>query len=109
VNHSPDPLLREQLYEIIGQDLKQKKVAQMDSDFAFEVIEPPVVPDEAYSPWVGSTRLRLGFWHFPGFWVAVWRERFQSVRHHAELPWGEHAPPLRHRPRNGSATFEPAG
>lgn len=48
---STDPLLRDALYEIIAEELRQQKIAQLDADFAFEVIEPPVTPDEPYSPW----------------------------------------------------------
>jgi hypothetical protein len=46
-----DPVLAAQLYGLVAQQLQQEGSAQMSADYAFEVIEPPVVPDEVYSPW----------------------------------------------------------
>jgi hypothetical protein len=48
---SSDPMLSAQLYLTISQQMQQEGTAEMSADYAFEVIEPAVVPDEVYSPW----------------------------------------------------------
>jgi uncharacterized protein involved in exopolysaccharide biosynthesis len=45
-----DTILREHLYSFIAAQSQRRKVALVDADLAFTVIEPPVVPDAPYSP-----------------------------------------------------------
>lgn len=45
-----DPLLETQLYELMARQLEQQKLAQVETDFAFNVIQRPVVPDKPFSP-----------------------------------------------------------
>ena len=45
-----DTLMQTQLYELIARQLQREKVAQVEADFAFKVIDPPVVPDVSFSP-----------------------------------------------------------
>lgn len=45
-----DSLLRAQLYELISRQIQREKLAQAEADFAFKLIEPPVVPDRPFSP-----------------------------------------------------------
>jgi hypothetical protein len=47
---SSDPLLQQKLYELMARQLEREKTAQEQANFAFIVIDAPVVPDEAYSP-----------------------------------------------------------
>ncbi len=47
-----DPLLRDQLYEIVGFQMQQLKTAEANADFAFTTIEPPFVSPYPCAPWV---------------------------------------------------------
>lgn len=47
---SPDTLLQAQLYELLAHQIQRTKLAQVNADFAFKVIDPPVVPDKPYLP-----------------------------------------------------------
>ena len=50
INKTPDALLQSQLYELMANQLQREKLAQVEADFAFTVIEPPVAADKAYKP-----------------------------------------------------------
>jgi len=45
-----DTLLQTQLYELISRQVQREKLAQVEADFAFKVIDGPVAPDRPYSP-----------------------------------------------------------
>jgi hypothetical protein len=49
---TPDPVLRTQLYETIAKQVERKKMAQVEADFAFRVIDPPAASDEHFKPHV---------------------------------------------------------
>lgn len=50
VRVTSDTLLQQQLYGLIANQMQQLKLAQVQADFAFSVLEPPVAPDRKYSP-----------------------------------------------------------
>jgi hypothetical protein len=50
VRKTSDALLQTQLYELMARQIQREKIAQVQSDFAFKVIEPPVVPDNYFEP-----------------------------------------------------------
>jgi capsular polysaccharide biosynthesis protein len=50
---TPDPLLQQQLFQLIAEQLQQQKLAMVDANFAFKVIDAPKSSDRAYSPSVG--------------------------------------------------------
>ena len=50
VRKSSDALLQTQLYELMARQIQREKIAQVQSDFAFKVVEPPVVPDNYFEP-----------------------------------------------------------
>src|SRR5271154_6640086 len=50
VRQSSDALLQTQLYELMARQIQREKIAEVQSDFAFKVVEPPVVPDNYYAP-----------------------------------------------------------
>jgi hypothetical protein len=50
IRKTSDALLQTQLYELMARQVQREKVAQVQADFAFKVIEPPVVPDNYYAP-----------------------------------------------------------
>jgi len=50
VRQSSDALLQTQLYELMARQIQREKVAEVQSDFAFKVVEPPVVPDNYFAP-----------------------------------------------------------
>lgn len=45
-----DTLLQTHLYELTAQQLEREKLAQVQADFAFMVVEPPIVPDRPFRP-----------------------------------------------------------
>jgi hypothetical protein len=49
-NSTPDSLLRSQLYDIVAKQLERKKMAQVEADFAFRVLDPPAASDKPYRP-----------------------------------------------------------
>jgi hypothetical protein len=50
IGKTPDALLQNQLYELVARQIQREKLAQVEADFAYKVIEPPVVPDQYYAP-----------------------------------------------------------
>ena len=50
VRKTSDALLQTQLYELMARQIQREKIAQVQSDFAFKVVEPPVVPDNYFAP-----------------------------------------------------------
>ena len=50
VRKTSDALLQTQLYELMARQIQRAKVAQVQADFAFKMVEPPVVPDYYYLP-----------------------------------------------------------
>ena len=47
---TPDALLQAQLYGLIATQMQELRLAQVEADFAFTVLEPPAAPDKPYSP-----------------------------------------------------------
>ena len=45
-----DSLLRENLYALAARQVERQKLAEVEADFAFKVLEQPVSPDRPYSP-----------------------------------------------------------
>jgi LPS O-antigen subunit length determinant protein (WzzB/FepE family) len=45
-----DSLLRENLYALVARQVQREKLAEVEADFAFRVLEVPVSPDRPYSP-----------------------------------------------------------
>jgi LPS O-antigen subunit length determinant protein (WzzB/FepE family) len=45
-----DPLARTQLSELVTKQIQLKKLAQVEADFAFRVLDPPASPEKPYSP-----------------------------------------------------------
>jgi len=56
-----DALLQTQLYDLIAKQMQQLKLAQVEADFAFTVLEPPAAPDKKYSPSVLLDSAVAGF------------------------------------------------
>jgi Chain length determinant protein len=61
VGKTPDALLQNQLYELMARQIQREKLAQVQADFAFKVVEPPVVPDHYYAPVARSRAALSGF------------------------------------------------
>ena len=45
-----DSLLRENLYALVARQVQRQKLAEVEADFAFRVLEAPISPDRPYSP-----------------------------------------------------------
>ena len=45
-----DSLLRENLYALVARQVERQKLAEVEADFAFKVLEAPIAPDKPYSP-----------------------------------------------------------
>jgi len=50
ISKTPDALLQNQLYELVARQIQREMLAQVEADFAYKLIEPPVVPDQYYAP-----------------------------------------------------------
>ena len=50
VRRTPDALLQNQLYELMAHQIQREKLAQVQANFAFKMVDPPVVPDHYYEP-----------------------------------------------------------
>ncbi len=61
IAHTPDSLLQAQLYELLARQIQREKLAQVQADFAFKLIEPPMTPDARFSPHVTRSALFAGF------------------------------------------------
>jgi subunit length determinant Wzz-like protein len=61
VGKTPDALLQNQLYELMARQIQREKLAQVQADFAFKIVEPPVVPDHYYAPVARSRAALSGF------------------------------------------------
>ena len=53
IRTTPDPMLAQNLYAMVARQLEHEKLAEVQADFAFKVLEPPAPPDIPYAP---STR-----------------------------------------------------
>ncbi len=47
---TPDSLLQAQLYMMVAQQLEEQKLAMVEADFAFKVLQRPAASDRPYSP-----------------------------------------------------------
>jgi len=59
-NSTPDSLLRSQLYDLVAKQVERKKMAQVEADFAFRVLDPPAASDKPYRPAVVLDTLLAG-------------------------------------------------
>ena len=57
---TPDLLLQEKLYELMARQVERENLAQVEADFAFLVIEPPVVSENRYGPRVSRDSAIVG-------------------------------------------------
>ena len=60
-NSTPDSLLRAELYELVAKQVQRKKMAQVEADFAFRVLDPPAASDKPYQPNVPLDCSVIGF------------------------------------------------
>jgi LPS O-antigen subunit length determinant protein (WzzB/FepE family) len=45
-----DSLLSQNLYALVARQVQRQKLAEVEADFAFKLLEPPISPDKPYSP-----------------------------------------------------------
>ena len=45
-----DSLLRENLYALVARQVQRQKLAEVEADFAFRILEPPISPDRPHFP-----------------------------------------------------------
>lgn len=64
VKNVSDTLLARQLYELIAKQIQREKLAEVQADFAFEVLQPPVTPDHPAWPYNALDGLLVGFFTF---------------------------------------------
>ncbi|MGH7948987.1 MAG: Wzz/FepE/Etk N-terminal domain-containing protein [Candidatus Binataceae bacterium] len=71
VSRTPDAILQNQLYELLARQIQRAKLAQVEADFAFKIVEPPLVPEKYYSPVARSNAILAGALVFVGFcgWI----------------------------------------
>jgi hypothetical protein len=47
---TPDPMLRAELYDLVAKQVQHRKMAEVEADFAFRVLDPPAASDRPYRP-----------------------------------------------------------
>jgi hypothetical protein len=50
IGRTSDAILQNQLYELLARQIQRAKLAQVQADFAFKMVEPPLVPEKYYAP-----------------------------------------------------------
>jgi hypothetical protein len=75
-----DFLLQTQLYELIAHQMQELALAQVQADFAFSVLEPPIAPPEAFRPSIPLNCLLAAILSaiFASGWVLVTRRDNQA-------------------------------
>ncbi|MGH9344820.1 MAG: hypothetical protein ACRD19_13805 [Terriglobia bacterium] len=68
-----DVLLQSQLYELLAHQVQRDKLAQVEADFAFKVIDPPISADKPYTPNAILDSILIGFVVLlaVSFWVII--------------------------------------
>jgi hypothetical protein len=71
IARTPDAILQNQLYELLARQIQRAKLAQVEADFAFKMVEPPLVPEKYYSPVARSNAILAGALVFAGLcgWI----------------------------------------
>jgi hypothetical protein len=86
VKRTPDALLQNQLYELMAHQIQREKLAQVQANFAFKVVDPPVVPDHYYAPSARKAAVLAGalaLFALCGFFIL--REWLAAARIHLEI------------------------
>lgn len=60
VSKTGDALLQNRLYELMAEQIKRNRLAQVQADYSFTVIAPPAAPDRPYRPLVEVDCLLIG-------------------------------------------------
>jgi len=83
-----DPLARAQLYELVTKQIQLKKLAQVEADFAFRVLDPPASPEKTYSPRPLLDTVLVGALALLISCIAVLVSEKRSQAREAQLPVG---------------------
>jgi uncharacterized protein involved in exopolysaccharide biosynthesis len=84
LNTTADPLIRQNIYNLIAQQIERSMTAEAKENFAFKVIDPPRVPDKKFRP----RRMEIiAISTITGLLLAVLAVLFQEYRR----GWKQHA------------------
>jgi LPS O-antigen subunit length determinant protein (WzzB/FepE family) len=89
VKNTSDPLLVQSLYRVIAKQVQREKLAQVQADFAFKVLEAPVTPYKPYWPKTLLNCLLVGFLVssvFGGATLLFWRPKAAAPAGAVEAP-----------------------
>lgn len=100
-NRTPDVLLRAQIYELMAKQTQRERIAQLEADFAFRVIDAPNASDKKVAPKTLLDCLLAGFLVCMLSTLAVFAMH-HSRELHAEMQF--HLDSLNH---NGVVPHEP--
>jgi len=50
LNSAPDPIIRQKIYGLVARQIEMDMMSEVKENFAFKVIDPPMVPDQRISP-----------------------------------------------------------
>ena len=50
LDSAPDPIIRQKIYSLVARQIEMDMMAEVKENFAFKVIDPPMVPDQRISP-----------------------------------------------------------
>ncbi|MGO9139584.1 MAG: Wzz/FepE/Etk N-terminal domain-containing protein [Syntrophales bacterium] len=82
-----DPLIKQKIYNLIAQQLETSMMAEVKENFAFKVIDPPMVPDKKISP----KRIQMALLSFVAFiFIGVFLAFFMEYLEKAKNKEREH-------------------
>jgi hypothetical protein len=101
VRKTSDALLQTQLYELMARQIQRQKIAEVQSDFAFKVVEPPVVPDNYFSPKArhnatlaaSITFALVCIWILASDFIRRAKEQFAAINQAPIAPTADDEPP----------------
>jgi LPS O-antigen subunit length determinant protein (WzzB/FepE family) len=78
IKDTADNFLQTQLYSLLARQIQQQKLAEVEADFAFKVLQAPTTPDKPYSPQPRLDALLTGLITLIVVTAAVGWRRFMS-------------------------------
>jgi len=113
IQSTSDALLVQQLDQLVAQQIQAQLTAEMQSDFAFTVDDPPVTAEKPYSPWLFIDPLAAGVltlvlcvvWVL--FYERVYKPQRAAHERRAVLPSREAGPESKfEEPQTANATVQ---
>jgi uncharacterized protein involved in exopolysaccharide biosynthesis len=81
IEKNPDPIIRQKIYGLIAQQIETIMMAEVKENFAFKVLDPPMVPDTKIKPKrVLMVSIALIVSLFMGIVIAFFKEYIEKLK-----------------------------